>query len=142
MKKSIDINKIKQAFEEILPKYPVDFAYLYGSQAKGQSHMESDIDIALGLGKKVKDADEEVIFEILPIISNKLDIPSETLDIKDFNRLPLPVRFRAVRDGKLIYCADIEQHRKKTLDAVAKYHDEESFFETAAQKFFERVGAS
>lgn len=138
MSRLIDVNKIKQVLSEVLAKYPVDFVYLYGSQAKGQTHTESDVDLAFGLGKNVKDADEEVIFEVLPRIADKLHIPYEMLDIQDYDRLPLPVRFRVVRDGKLIYCVNIPEHRKKTLKTIARYHDEEPFFTQATQAFFER----
>jgi len=136
---ALNFPKIKKTLAELLPKFPVDFAYLYGSQAKGQTHAESDIDIALAFKNNLGRDPEDVLLDIFPILEGALQIPVEKIDLKNFDRLPLSVRFRVIRDGKLVYCANVGEHRKKTVDTVAKYHDEEPFFETAAQDFFERV---
>lgn len=137
--KSININQIKEVLAAVLPAYPVDFAYVYGSRARGKTHAESDLDIALGLAESVRDADEDVIFKVMPMVSRKLEVPSEKLDIQDFNHLPLPVRFRVIRDGKLVYFKNLARQRQLALQTISLYHDEKPFLEKSYQAFLKRA---
>ena len=81
-----DLVKIQQALTRVLGKYPVAFAYVFGSVVKGRTHKESDIDIALGYSEPVS---EKTFDELYVAISQDLTLRLE-LDLKNFAELPLP----------------------------------------------------
>lgn len=131
----LNTDKIKEVLNRVLPKYPAAFAYIFGSTATGHRHKDSDVDVAIGFSEPVGD---NVFYKIFNEICGKLAIPSEQLDLKNFSELPLPVRFRVIRDGKLLYLKDPKTHRDMAVKTLEYYHDEEPFFRYAAGEFFKK----
>ncbi len=84
----IDLTLIKQALEPVLSRFPVAFVYLYGSQMRGQTHAESDVDIALGFAANLKKDHDDLILDIYPELTRALKIPVEKKvicgDLKSF----------------------------------------------------------
>lgn len=111
---------------------------MYGSQARGTVHRESDIDLAVALQEK-EGTSEELLLEILAAINENLPVATEKLDVKDFGALPLAVQFRVVREGRLVYLSDVKAHRELVLNVISRYHDERRFFEQATRAFLERT---
>lgn len=138
MKSVFSTDEVKQAMAFALHGLPVSFAYLYGSRAKGTVHPESDIDIAVGFSE-TDESPEELLLEILARINKNLPIPTEKLDVQNFTSLPLTLRFRIVREGQLIYLADVATHRQLVLKTVSCYHDEKRFFQQATDAFLKRA---
>ena len=135
----IDLTLIKQALEPVLSRFPVAFVYLYGSQMRGQTHAESDVDIALGFAANLKKDHDDLILDIYPELTRALKIPVEKIDLQNFDRLPLPVRFRVIRDGKLLYCRDPKYQHKQVFKTLYQYHDEAPYLERAYQAFLQRA---
>ena len=50
-----DLEKIKIETAKVLEKYPVAFAYVYGSIAKKNQDSQSDLDLAIGFGNDFAD---------------------------------------------------------------------------------------
>ena len=74
---------------------------LYGSAARGENSAVSDTDLCLVLTLRVHSA--------LELSQKKLEYASRFLShISIFQQLPLYVRQRALRDGKVLYCRDID----------------------------------
>lgn len=138
MEQPYDLENLKQNLAPVLSKYPVAFAYIFGSLATGRLHKDSDMDIALGFSQAVSD---DVFYNIFNELNNQLGIPSEKLDLKNFSELPLAVRFRVIRDGKLIYLNDEATHRDMAVKTVDYYHDEEPFFQYAMNEFFKNAAS-
>lgn len=91
-----------------IPKEKVVAVFLYGSVARGEEKPLSDIDIAVITERGFSRAEKEQI----------LVHASPTLDITLFWDLPLPIRFRVLREGKLLWGEDgLELHRirRRTL---------------------------
>jgi predicted nucleotidyltransferase len=85
-----------------LPKEEVIAVFLYGSVARGEKKPLSDIDICVITGKGISRAEKERI----------LVHASPTLDITLFWDLPLPIRFRVLREGRLLWGEEgLELHR-------------------------------
>lgn len=137
----INIKVIKEALAKVLPSHPVAFAYVFGSQASGKIHPESDLDLCFGLLPPYPENFADLHDELLMKINALLPIRTEKLDISFFHRLPLPVRFRVIRDGKLLYLKQPLEHRLRAVQTIARYHDEEPFFRKAAEAFFTRMAA-
>ncbi len=117
----INLETIQRAFNKTLAGYPVAFAYVFGSVAKGQTHKDSDLDIALGFSENISD---ELLLDIQAAINKALPIATNKLDIQNFTELPLIVRFRIIRDGRLLYLKDPKIQHQMALQTANFYHDE------------------
>jgi predicted nucleotidyltransferase len=72
---------------------------LYGSAARGENSATSDIDLCLVLRLRVRSA--------LELSQKKLEYTARfPFHISIFQQLPLYVRQRVLRDGKVLYCRD------------------------------------
>lgn len=131
-----NLNSIKDILSRVLAEYPVAFAYIFGSRAAGQAHRESDMDIAVGFSKPVTD---EIFYEIFNRLYSGLGIPSEKLDLKNFAELPLALRFRVIRDGKLLYIKDQKTHRDMATRTLDFYHDNYPVMQKFNQIFFKQA---
>lgn len=68
---------------------------LFGSHAKGKATPISDVDICI-IGNKLSEMEK-----------SKLELLSdEKVEINFFDKLPLPVRFRVFKEGKIIFLRD------------------------------------
>ena len=135
---SLNVEQIVAAITRACSDLPVAFAYLYGSQATGQTHAKSDIDIALGFVAGTTDHVGRRV-EAIKAINHVLPVDTTLLDVQDFDALPLAVRFRAVRDGRLIYCADEARQRRQVLGTIAQAQDQKPVTEQLQRAFFARA---
>jgi predicted nucleotidyltransferase len=72
---------------------------LFGSRARGDHHAGSDVDVCLVLAPARRDAG--VIGHILLTYASTVD-----LDVQVFERLPLYVRRRVLREGQVLFVRD------------------------------------
>jgi predicted nucleotidyltransferase len=107
-----NLKELDKVIKEI-KKTKVDAIYLFGSYARGKAKPISDIDICV-LTKRdtAKDIKEQ-------ILSNS----SKKIDIVIFWDLPPAIRFRVLKEGKLLYERDnLTLHRIK-IDTLKSYLD-------------------
>jgi predicted nucleotidyltransferase len=85
---------------EIFKKYPdVQAVYLFGSVASGKANSQSDIDLAIvPRDSSLRDKKLDILADLTRSGFNNVDIVF--LDIRD-----IVVRFEAVRQNRMIYCA-------------------------------------
>lgn len=134
-----NLRQIEEALARALDQYPVAFAYVFGSVARGRTHRESDLDVALGFSETVPD---QLFYQIQAAINHELAIATEKLDVQDFAALPLAIRFRVIRDGKLVYLTDVMIHREMAFKTLAFYHDEQPVLERYNRMFLTRAASS
>jgi predicted nucleotidyltransferase len=85
-----------------IPKEGVIAIFLYGSVARGEEKPFSDIDLCVITSRGISRARKERI----------LVNASPTLDLTLFWDLPLPIRFRVLKEGELLWGEeDLELHR-------------------------------
>jgi len=48
------VDEIKKRFESVARKYEINEAYLFGSYARGEATIQSDVDIYMKEGKKIR----------------------------------------------------------------------------------------
>ena len=130
-----DENYLQHTCRQALADLPVDFVYLFGSQATGRAHDESDIDVAVAFSRQPTDNEYALV---LSALCKTFGVSYRQLDMGDFDRLPLPVRFRVIRDGKLIYLHNVLRHRDAVLRTTAFYHDEQPMIEQLNRVYFAR----
>ena len=91
----------RDAVKQLLSKYPVVLAYLYGSEARGEATTLSDIDIAL----VVKDglAPEARLQMELALEVELASIDPGDYDVRIINDAPLAVKGEVVQTGTLLF---------------------------------------
>jgi predicted nucleotidyltransferase len=86
---------------------------LFGSVAHGHARSDSDIDLCI-ITKKGITASE---------CMNLLSYGSKKVDVSLFFALPLTIRFRVIKEGKILFCKDpLAIHRIKS-DTIREYLD-------------------
>lgn len=107
------MKEISNVIEDLKKNSYVDAIYLFGSYATGNARPFSDIDISVITNKDIPKDEKE------SILSNS----SKKIDISLFYDLPLNIRFRVIKDGKLLYQRDeLLTHRTK-VKTVDEYLD-------------------
>ena len=96
------ISKLKRLLE---PDSEIIFAYLFGSQARRQTHTFSDIDVAIYLKNPISD-------EYLRIFKKLAESFDEDIDLVILNNAPPLLRHRVIYEGILLFCKDSELHYK------------------------------
>ena len=103
------VEKIRISLPEIasgiFSKYPVMFAYLYGSYAAGIVHPHSDLDI----GIYIENLQENMHLELELSLSLEFDNLLKTKaasEVRIINKLPLVILGDIVTEGVLIYSRD------------------------------------
>ncbi|MCK6553307.1 nucleotidyltransferase domain-containing protein [Candidatus Binatia bacterium] len=73
--------------------------FLFGSAARGDTHAGSDVDVCLVLGAagggRVRQMEKRLGY-----------LGDVDLDVQIFQSLPLPVRIRVLREGRVLFCRD------------------------------------
>lgn len=84
----------------------IEVIWLYGSQAKGTSHSNSDIDIAIAFKNfHLTDIDRKLRPQKLSLIlCAQLNISDDKLSIVDINNVPVYLSFNIVEYGRVFYC--------------------------------------
>jgi len=98
-------NALIQNAPRILEKYPVSFAYLYGSYATGPVHPFSDVDIGIYVHGAASERQLELELTISLEIDTQLAGNAQS-DVRVINGLPLSFLGKILTDGILIYSID------------------------------------
>ncbi len=136
----IAVEQLEKVLQTYLSDTPAAFAYVFGSVVSGFADNESDIDMAIGFGENFSNAtkQENILDALVEPLAHALGIADKKIDIKIFGQLPVALRFRIIRDGKLIYLKDITSHRLQAVRAIRDYDDEKPFFDVANKSFFKK----
>src|SRR3989338_7362851 len=80
------------------------FAYMFGSQSRGNTHSLSDLDIAIYVKKEILNS-QEYLYGYIPSLLS--DLPNQfqkkQIDIVILNEAPVLLRHRAIHEGKLLF---------------------------------------
>jgi predicted nucleotidyltransferase len=97
-------------------------AYLFGSYARGQANSLSDVDIAILLkGQPSADQCFEIRMDMMGRIMDRLQM--NEVDVAILNQASLALRYRVLRDGKLLFCRDENARIAFTAQTVSRYLD-------------------
>ena len=110
-------------------------AYLFGSQASGTAHRESDVDVAVLLDRQ-RHPTTRARFEERLRLSSLLPraLSGAEVDVVILNDAP-PLFARAiVLDGERIFCADLEADRAFRRDVQLRAADLEPFLRRARRQ--------
>ncbi len=104
----------------------IEVIWLFGSQAKGTAHSQSDIDLAIAfknfnlseLDKKLRPQ------ELSLILSEQLNLPDGKLSIIDINTVPTNLALNVVEYGRVIYSKNSSREFKETQRIYSQYEFE------------------
>lgn len=97
--------RLSRAAATVLPRHPVRFAYLYGSQVSGRARPDSDVDVAVMLdGSVPPDRFLELAFEIARDLTTACAIGG--IEVTVLDDAPLTLRGRVLRSGIVLFSAD------------------------------------
>ncbi len=114
--------RLRRALPSILPEYPVDAAYVYGSVARGTVTPFSDVDVALVLSESLAPYDCLMLeFTIQAAIEDASGLTD--MDVRAINEAPLLVRGKIVQEGKLLYQRDKARRVAFEVQTRKRYFD-------------------
>jgi predicted nucleotidyltransferase len=113
-------------------------AYLFGSHARDQAGPLSDVDVAVLLAGR---PDDGHCFDMrLEIIGGLMDILHiNAVDVAILNQVPLALRYRVLRDGRLLYCRDRQAMIEFYARTVTEYLDFKPVIERHERAILERA---
>lgn len=90
-----------EALREVLERHPVSFAVLFGSHARGQQSVESDIDLAVAFEDAVE-PDERLSARVDLIVDLSDRLETDAVDVADMEAIDPAVGNEALRTGTLL----------------------------------------
>ncbi len=117
-----DLKNIKPKIERLAKEYKLSLVLLYGSQAKGEIHFDSDVDIAV-MGVKPISTDK------LIALSNDLAQILEVyeIDVKSLHNTDALFRYNVMLNSVLLYGQSYDYFSLKAY-AFRDYHDSKDLF--------------
>jgi len=113
----------------------VVFAYLFGSQARGETGPLSDIDIGVYFGAAI--ASEERFDAHLAVLGELSDLfKTDAVDVVVLNDAPPLLAHRILKEGRLLFSADDKVRVEFETTAVLKYLDWKPYLEKYARQVF------
>jgi len=95
-------------------------AYLYGSQARNEAALHSDVDVAILLSKKPPPTLDGIGLDLGAEIELAIGKP---VDLVTLNRAPVDLIHRILRDGILVYEGDPSARIRFEVQARGEYFD-------------------
>lgn len=137
----IRITKVKFNKEQIgrFKKLGVLTVYIYGSQANGRAHSDSDIDVGVVFAnpEKYKDTTIRVYSELFDIFSDVF--LGRKIDVVLLQFTSPTLQFNAAVEGIVIYEANKEKSFQYKETAVKRYADIKYFLDLRTQEVLNRI---
>lgn len=121
MKRSqAQIKTIKKRLDKLIKMAKQDTAvlavFLFGSVARENNHRKSDLDISLIL--------KQGSYSPTELSQKKLEYLMFTdSDIHIFQQLPLYIRIRVIKEGKVLFCKDVDALYQIVFNAISEFED-------------------
>lgn len=118
MRLRITLQSNEESLRKSLGRFrEVAAAYLFGSHARGQAGPLSDIDVALLVKGRPN------LSRLLELVGIVMEIFGDTVDVGILNELPLPVQYRVISYGKLLYVGDDLERSRQEAKIIDEYLD-------------------
>jgi len=108
-----DMQQLTPLIKELSLKEEVIALVLFGSVARGQARSISDIDLCIITPRNLPQ-------------SNRWDLlsyGSQRIDVNLFWDLPITIRFRVIREGRVMFCKDALRFHRIKAETVREYID-------------------
>lgn len=119
----MDVSRLTRYFEDT-PDLGVASAYLFGSQAEGRAHRESDVDVAVLLDRKRYPTDRDRFEARVRLTSDLISVLNvNEVDLVILNDVPPLFGRRIVYEGKKLFLGDPEEDLAFTRDVQLQAAD-------------------
>ena len=113
------VTRLTRALE---PRVEILEAYLFGSQARGDAHRQSDVDVAVYIDKSLADEGHwGYRAELTTSLMNALG--TNDVDVVVLNQAPPLLYHRVLRDGVLLVTRDLQATTTRAGYALSRYFD-------------------
>lgn len=127
----------KPDLKAIFSQYPVKFAYLFGSKARGGAGPLSDIDLALFLDPNL---DKDKRFNIrIELISKLSPLYKKEVDLIVLNDTFNLLAYNIIFDGEVIYNIDEKARVKFEAKVMSLYFDRQYYYKRHAFSTIARI---
>ncbi|MDY6868739.1 MAG: nucleotidyltransferase domain-containing protein [Chloroflexota bacterium] len=116
------LQKVKHTAPDLFSRYPVLFAYLYGSYAAGSAHARSDLDIGIYVESATDNQALGIELDLALALDKALGHIVET-EVRVINNLPLTFLGQIITDGILLYSRDENTRVEFEVQVRKKYFD-------------------
>lgn len=126
---------LQKKLAPLFKKYGITAAYLFGSEARGETHSASDIDIAI----RVK---RPLTLQKTLLLANELQKHfKKEIDLVDLDHAPLPLQYRVYRERTMLFAENPREEIKKQAHALCLYYDYQYYFKRFAAFEMNRIAA-
>lgn len=138
--RAMHLDTLSPQLEHIFRQRPVQLAYLFGSQATGQTHADSDVDIAVLLNDGL--TGDERFAERLSLIGALSQVfRTDHVDVVILNEASPLLAYEALRYGVLLYCVEEDARIEFQVRTLRVYEDTAPLRHLLAEAMAERVKA-
>lgn len=131
-------SQLLSGIDEVLQKYPVDAAYLFGSVAKRQAMPTSDVDVAVLFSGTLDPAERlQTELQIQADLEDVCGLPA--VDVRSINSMPIMVQGPIIQAGLLVYEADRAKRIAFEVLTRKKYFDYRPTAEKMQKAFLAHV---
>jgi len=113
---------MKKETDKTLKEYGVVLAYLFGSEARGTSHKESDVDIGILFAKKVNSQDYLNLEGKLIELFSKV-YPGKEINIVNFNIASPLLKQSAILEGKQVFVKNDAERISFQMQTLREYEE-------------------
>jgi predicted nucleotidyltransferase len=89
----MQIHSIKDRILEVLKRYPIKKAAIFGSFARNEANTTSDIDLLIEPNQPI------TLFDVLRLEKELADVTSRKIDIVEFSAIKNSIRTNVLRDA-------------------------------------------
>ncbi|HUG47182.1 MAG TPA: nucleotidyltransferase domain-containing protein [Candidatus Limnocylindria bacterium] len=120
---------------------PLASAYLYGSQAEGRAHRESDVDVGILLARSGAGTAQDRFERRVRLTSLLMErLHTDGVDVVILNEAPPLLGRRIVTRGRRVLCNDAEADHAYVRDVQLRAADLEPFLRRTARTKLASIG--
>jgi predicted nucleotidyltransferase len=131
---------LRPQLEHLFHQHPVLLAYLFGSQATGRTHADSDIDVAVLLNASLT-PDERFAERLTLIGALSRLLGTDNVDMVILNEASPLLAYEVLRSGVLLYCSDDNTRVEFQVCTLRTYEDTAPLRQILATAMAERLKA-
>ena len=120
--KTVDDRLLGRLSQVLAPREEILEAYLFGSHARGQARLDSDVDVAVYIDETAADeGDWGYRAQLTTTLMAALD--TDDVDVVVLNEAPILLYHRVLRDGVRLLSRDLRATTHRAGQALSRYFD-------------------
>lgn len=113
---------IEQRIRQALASEPIEIAYMFGSQARGDAGPLSDVDVAVLACNDVP-PDDYTALQLRLMTNLMRALQRDDVEVVVLNRAPILLQHRVIRDGRVLLCRDELLRSRYEARVLVRYFD-------------------